>query len=146
MEKTLMIIKPDAVRAKHIGDIVARVEKEGFAITGLRYLQLTKEQAEKFYAIHRERPFFGGLVAYMTSGPVVVGRIERDSAVEHWRKVIGATDPQKADSGTIRKLFGTDIESNAVHGSDSPANGVIETDFFFAYPRIGETLSDQVVP
>ena len=132
MEKTLMIIKPDAVGAKHIGEIVARVEQEGFQITGLRYLRLSKEQAEQFYAIHRERPFFGALVAYMTSGPVVVGRLEREGAVDHWRKVIGATDPQKADAGTIRKLFGTNIEANAVHGSDSRENGQIETDFFFA--------------
>jgi nucleoside-diphosphate kinase len=132
MEKTLMIIKPDAVRAKHIGDIVARVEKEGFSISGLRYLHLTREQAEAFYAIHKAKPFFAGLVAYMTSGPVVVGRLERESAVEHWRKVIGATNPEKADPGTIRQLYGTNIESNAVHGSDSPENGEIETNFFFA--------------
>jgi nucleoside-diphosphate kinase len=131
MEKTLMIIKPDAVAAKHIGDIVARVEKEGFRITGLRFLQLTTDQAQAFYAVHKERPFFAGLVKYMTSGPVVVGRLERDNAVEHWRKTIGATDPKKSEAGTIRNLFGTDIESNAVHGSDSPQNGEIETDFFF---------------
>ncbi len=132
MERTLMIIKPDAVAAKNIGNIVARVEKEGFQITGLRYLQLTKEQAGEFYAVHKERPFFGDLVRYMTSGPVVVGRLERVNAVEHWRSVIGATDPQKAADGTIRKLYGTGIEANAVHGSDSPENGAKETDFFFA--------------
>jgi nucleoside-diphosphate kinase len=132
MEKTLMIIKPDAVKAKHIGEIVARVEKEGFAITGLRYLHLTAEQAQAFYAVHKERPFFMGLVKYMTSGAVVVGRLERDDAVNHWRKTIGATDPQKAEPGTIRAAFGTNIESNAVHGSDSPQNGEIETNFFFA--------------
>lgn len=126
-----MIIKPDAVAAGHIGEIVARVEKENFRITGLRFLHLTKTQAEAFYAVHKERPFFAGLVKYMTSGPVVVGRLERDNAVEHWRKVIGSTDPQKADVGTIRKTFGTNIESNAVHGSDSPQNGEIETSFFF---------------
>ncbi len=131
MEKTLMIIKPDAVSAKHIGDIVARVEREGFNVTGLRYLQLTTQQAEKFYAVHSERPFFGALVRYMTSGPVVVGRLEREYAVEHWRRVIGATDPQKAEAGTIRQLFGTSIEANAVHGSDSRENGEIETGFFF---------------
>jgi len=132
MEKTLMIIKPDAVRAKHIGDIVARVEAEGFGITGLRFLQLSRAQAEAFYAVHKEKPFFAGLVAYMTSGPVVVGRLERANAVEHWRKVIGATNPEKAEPGTIRKLYGTNIENNAVHGSDSPENGEIETNFFFA--------------
>ncbi len=131
MEKTLMIIKPDAVAAKHVGDIVARVEKEAFQITGLKLLQLTNEQAENFYAVHKERPFFRALVTYMTSGPVVVGRLEREYAVEHWRRVIGATDPKKADPGTIRQLYGTDIEANAVHGSDSRENGEIETDFFF---------------
>lgn len=126
-----MIIKPDAVAARHIGDIVARVEKEGFQITGLRYVQLTADQAQEFYAIHKERPFFADLVRYMTSGPVVVGRLERIDAVNHWRTVIGSTDPQKAADGTIRKLYGTSIEANAVHGSDSPENGVRETDFFF---------------
>lgn len=132
MERTLMIIKPDAVAAKNIGNIVARVEKEGFHISGLRYMQLTQEQAGEFYAVHKERPFFGDLVRYMTSGPVVVGRLERTNAVEHWRTVIGSTDPQKAVDGTIRKLYGTSIEANAVHGSDSPENGTKETDFFFA--------------
>lgn len=132
MEKTLMIIKPDAVKARNIGNIVARVEQEGFNITGLRYLQLSREQAEKFYEIHRARSFFSDLVNYMTSGPVVAGRLERTGAVEHWRKVIGATDPTKAEPGTIRKLFGTNIEANAVHGSDSPENGEIETNFFFS--------------
>ncbi len=127
-----MIIKPDAVAAKHIGEIVARVEKEGFNVTGLRYLALTKEQAGEFYAVHKERPFYGDLVRYMTSGPVVVGRLERVNAVEHWRSVIGATDPLKSAPGTIRQLFGTNIEANAVHGSDSPENGQRETDFFFA--------------
>lgn len=126
-----MIIKPDAVAARHIGDIVARVEKEGFQITGLRYVQLTADQAQEFYAIHKERPFFADLVRYMTSGPVVVGRLERFDAVNHWRTVIGSTDPQKAADGTIRNLYGTSIEANAVHGSDSPENGVRETDFFF---------------
>lgn len=131
MERTLMIIKPDAVAAKNIGNIVARVESEGFHITGLRYMQLTNEQAGEFYAVHRERAFFADLVRYMTSGPVVVGRLERVNAVEHWRAVIGSTDPQKAAEGTIRKLYGKSIEANAVHGSDSPENGAKETSFFF---------------
>lgn len=131
MERTLMIIKPDAVSARRIGDIIARVEKEGFNITGLRYEILSKEQAGEFYAVHKERPFFGDLVRYMTSGPVVLGRLERENAVNHWRSVIGATDPLKAEPGTIRKLYGTNIEANAVHGSDSPENGNIETEFFF---------------
>jgi len=126
-----MIIKPDAVATRHIGEIISRVENEGFRITGLRFLHLKQSQAEEFYAIHRERPFFKDLVRYMTSGPVVVGRLEREEAVEHWRKVIGATDPLKTLPGTIRNLYGTNIEANAVHGSDSPENGERETRFFF---------------
>lgn len=131
MQKTLMIIKPDAVAANHIGEIIARVEKEGFKITGLRMLRLSRQQAESFYAVHKERPFFAGLIQYITGGTVVVGRLERENAVEHWRRVIGATDPKRAEPGTIRSQFGTDIETNAVHGSDSPQNGEIETAFFF---------------
>jgi nucleoside-diphosphate kinase len=131
MERTLMIIKPDAVRDGRIGEILSRAELEGFVITGLRMVRLSKDQAEAFYAVHRERPFFAPLVKYMSSGPVVVGRLERENAVEHWRKVIGSTDPLKADPGTIRSMFGASIEANAVHGSDSPQNGEIETKFFF---------------
>jgi nucleoside-diphosphate kinase len=131
MEKTLMIIKPDAVQAGHIGHIISRAEMEGFKLTGLRLLRLTSEQAQEFYAIHRERSFFENLIRYITSGLVVVGRLERENAVEHWRNVIGATDPRKAAPGTLRALYGTDIETNAVHGSDSVENGVIETRFFF---------------
>jgi nucleoside-diphosphate kinase len=131
MEKTLMIIKPDAVKARHIGHIISRVEAEHFEITGLRKLHLTRGQAEEFYAVHRERPFFEGLMNYITSGPVVVGRLECEGAVERWRKVIGATDPKKAAPGTLRALYGTDIEHNAVHGSDSVENGILETRFFF---------------
>jgi nucleoside-diphosphate kinase len=131
MERTLMIIKPDAVKAHYIGDIIARVEKEGFNITGLRFLLLTTAQAESFYDIHTEKPFFRDLVKYMTSGPVVVGRLERANAVEKWREVIGSTNPKNAAPGTIRALFGTSIENNAVHGSDSAENGLRETGFFF---------------
>jgi nucleoside-diphosphate kinase len=131
MERTLMIIKPDAVKARHIGEIIARVEKEGFNLTGLRFLLLTTAQAESFYDIHTEKPFFRDLVKYMTSGPVVVGRLERDNAVEKWREVIGSTNPKNAAPGTIRALFGSSIENNAVHGSDSPENGLRETKFFF---------------
>jgi len=127
-----MIVKPDAVKARHIGHIISRVEAEHFEITGLRCLHLTREQAEEFYAIHRERPFFEGLIRYITSGPVVVGRLECEGAVEHWRKVIGATDPKKSAPGTLRALYGTDVERNAVHGSDSVENGIVETRFFFA--------------
>lgn len=131
MEKTLLIIKPDAIRARHIGHILSRVEAEHFNITGLRYLHLTREQAEEFYAVHRERSFFDSLIRYITSGPVIVGRIEREDAVEHWRRVIGTTDPKRAAPGTLRALYGTDIEQNAVHGSDSVETGLVETRFFF---------------
>ncbi len=126
-----MIIKPDAVKARHIGHIISRVEAEHLEITGLCCLHLTREQAEEFYAIHRERPFFEGLIRYITSGPVVVGRLECEGAVEHWRKVIGATDPKKSAPGTLRALYGIDIERNAVHGSDSVENGIVESRFFF---------------
>ncbi|MBM3324714.1 MAG: nucleoside-diphosphate kinase, partial [Calditrichaeota bacterium] len=115
----------------HIGHIISRAEAERFALTGLRFLQLTTEQAEEFYAVHRERPFFGGLIRYITSGPVVVGRLERENAVEHWRSVIGSTDPKKAAPGTIRALYGINVERNTVHGSDSVDNGIVETRFFF---------------
>ena len=126
-----MIIKPDAVETGHIGHILSRAEAEEFHITGLRYLHLSREQAEEFYAVHRERPFFDSLIRYITSGPVVVGRLEREDAIEQWRNVIGATDPKKAAPRTVRALYGTNIEHNAVHGSDSVENGVIETRFFF---------------
>ncbi|MDK9700613.1 MAG: nucleoside-diphosphate kinase [bacterium] len=131
MERTLCIIKPDAFAGNHVGDILHIVERENFKILGLRALQLTQAQAEAFYAVHTERPFFGSLVKFMTSGPVVVVALAREEAVTHWRKVIGATNPANAEPGTIRKLFALSMEANAVHGSDSVENGIIETDFFF---------------
>ena len=130
-ERTLMIIKPEVVKKRHIGNIIQRVEKEGFDITAMKIVHLTRGEAEDFYAIHKDKPFFNDLMEYITSGPVVVARLERDNAVDKWREVIGATDPQKAAPGTIRALYGTSIEQNAVHGSDSAENGRIETDFFF---------------
>ena len=131
MERTLCIIKPDAFLGNHVGDILHIIEREGFQILGLRAMQLTKEQAQKFYEVHHERSFYISLVTYMTSAPVVAIALGRENAVNHWRKVIGATDPSKAEPGTIRKLFAKSIEANAVHGSDSVENGKIETDFFF---------------
>ncbi|MCX7835175.1 MAG: nucleoside-diphosphate kinase [bacterium] len=131
MERTLCIIKPDAVKENHIGDIIHIIEREGFLIGAMEMLQLTKQQAENFYAIHKERPFFQSLVQYMTSGPVVVLALFRENAVTHWRNVIGSTNPMEADYGTIRRMFGKSIEANAVHGSDSIENGEKETDFFF---------------
>ncbi len=130
--RTFTIIKPDSVRKGNFGKIVSRIEGEGFRILGLRKASLSRTQAEGFYAIHRERPFFGSLVEYMTSGPVYVAALERESAVPHLRQIMGATDPTKADAGTIRKDFGESIEQNAIHGSDSDENAKIEIAFFFA--------------
>ncbi len=129
--RTFTIVKPDSVRKGNFGKIISRLESEGFRILGLRKVSLSQKQAEGFYAVHRERPFFKSLVAYMTSGPVYVAALERDNAVSHLRKVMGATDPAKADKGTIRKDFGESIEQNAIHGSDSDENAKIEIAFFF---------------
>ena len=130
--RTFTIVKPDSVRKGNFGKIVSRLETEGFRILGLKKVSLSQKQAEGFYAVHRERPFFKSLVAYMTSGPVYVAALERNNAVAHLRKVMGATDPAKADAGTIRKEFGESIEQNAIHGSDSDENANIEIGFFFS--------------
>lgn len=130
-EWTLCIIKPDAVSRKHQAQILQRIIDEDFEIIALRQEQLSRSVAEGFYAVHRERPFFAELVEFMVRGPVVLAALRRKDAVAHWRKVIGATDPRKADSGTLRKQFGSDISSNAVHGSDSAENGLRETAYFF---------------
>jgi nucleoside-diphosphate kinase len=130
--RTFTIIKPDSVRKGNFGKIIGRLEAEGFRILGLKKVSLSQKQAESFYGIHRERPFFGDLVRYMTSGPVYVAALEREGAVPQLRKVMGATDPAKADAGTIRKDFGESIEQNAIHGSDSDENAKVEIAFFFA--------------
>ena len=130
-ERTLTIVKPDAVSAGRAGAILARVEQEGFRILGLKRMRLSAEQARAFYAVHRERPFYDGLVQFMTEGPVVVAALERDNAVLHLRNTMGATDSKKAERGTLRNLYGTDIERNAVHGSDSAENAAREVAFFF---------------
>lgn|SRR6476646_7132085 len=130
--RTFTIIKPDSVRKGNFGKIIGRVEAEGFRVLGIKKIALSQRQAEGFYAVHRERPFFKDLVKYMTSGPVYVAALERDNAVAHLRKVMGATDPAKADAGTIRKDFGESIEQNAIHGSDSDDNARLEIAFFFA--------------
>ncbi len=130
--RTFTIIKPDSVRKGNFGKIISRLEAEGFRILGLKKTTLSTRQAQGFYAVHRERPFFKPLVEYMTSGPVYVAALERDNAVPHLRKVMGATDPAKADAGTIRKDFGESIEQNAIHGSDSDENAKIEIGFFFS--------------
>src|SRR5262245_42100756 len=129
---TLTIIKPDAVSAGRTGAILAQLEKEGFRIAAMRKLRLSGDQARAFYAVHRERPFYEGLVRFMTEGPVVVAALAREQAVPHLRKTMGATDSRKADPGTIRSLHGTDIERNAIHGSDSPENAAKEVAFFFS--------------
>ena len=130
--RTFTIIKPDSVRKGNFGKIVSRIESEGFRVLGVKKVELSQRQAQSFYGVHRERPFFGSLVEYMTSGPVYVAALEREGAVAHLRQIMGATDPTKADAGTIRKEFGESIEQNAIHGSDSDENANIEISFFFA--------------
>ena len=132
MEMTLTILKPDTVEAGNAGKVLAHLEKEGFTIRGLRVLRLTDSQAKAFYEVHKERPFYGSLVEFMTSGPVIPVALERENAVTYLRQVMGATDVAKAEEGTIRKAFGTSIERNAIHGSDSPENAAIELSFFFS--------------
>ena len=131
VERTLCIIKPDAVEKKKIGAILAMLEEAGFGVMALKRQKLTKEVAEGFYAVHKARPFFGELVQFMTRSPVVVAVLEREDAVAKYRAVMGATDPAKADAGTIRKAFGGSVGENAVHGSDSLDNAKIEIAYFF---------------
>lgn len=130
---TFTMIKPDAVEANNIGPILSMINKAGFRILAMKYMRLTKEQAGDFYAVHRERPFFGELVDYMSSGPIVAAILSKDNAVADYRQLIGATDPTKADEGTIRRLFAKSIAANAVHGSDSNENAQIESNFFFSH-------------
>ncbi len=131
LQRTLAIVKPDGVKNGVAGQVIARIEKEGFRIVAMRLHHLSRAEAEGFYAVHKERPFFGGLVAFMTSGPVVVMCLERDNAIAAWREIMGATDPAKAAPGTIRKLFATDIEKNVSHGSDAPETAAFELGWFF---------------
>lgn len=131
MQKTFAIIKPDAVAAGNAGNILALIERHGFKVLAMRLQRLSRAEAEGFYAVHRERPFFGELVEFMTEGPVVLLALEREDAVAKWREVMGATDPAKADEGTIRKLYGTNVGRNASHGSDSVENAAIELAWFF---------------
>ena len=129
---TFTMIKPDAVEKNFIGPILNKINEAGFRIVSMKYLMLTKENAQNFYAVHKERPFYYDLVEYMTSGPIVAATLEKDNAVEDYRKLIGATNPAEAEEGTIRNLFAESIEANAVHGSDSDENAIIESDFFFS--------------
>jgi nucleoside-diphosphate kinase len=132
MDLTLAIIKPDAVAARHAGRIIQRMQDDGFQIRAMKLVHLTRPQAEGFYAVHRQRPFFAGLTAFMSSGPAVVLALEAPDAIKKWRTLMGATDPAKADPGTIRKEFGTSIERNATHGSDAPDTAAFELGYFFA--------------
>ena len=131
-ERTLAIIKPDAVERRQIGAIIQRIETTGFQIRAIRRVHLSKAQAEGFYAIHRERPFFPSLTAFMSSGPAVVLVLEAAGAIKKWRTLMGATDPAKADAGTLRKEFAESIERNATHGSDAPETAAYEIGYFFA--------------
>jgi nucleoside-diphosphate kinase len=131
MERTLAIIKPDAVAARNAGRIIQRVEENGFTIRAMRLLKLTQAEAEGFYAVHRERPFFGSLTKFMSSGPVVVLALEAPDAIKKWRTLMGATDPAKAEAGTLRKDFGASIENNATHGSDALDTAAYEIGYFF---------------
>ena len=131
MERTFAIIKPDVVERRLVGKIVARIEDAGFTIRGMRMHHLTKKEAQGFYAVHRERPFFAGLTDFMSSGPVVLLALEAPDAIKKWRTLMGATDPAKADAGTLRKEFGTNIERNAMHGSDAADTAAFELGYFF---------------
>lgn len=132
MERTFIILKPDALQNKHIGHIITRIEEEGFKIIGLKLVQMSKQDAQKFYEVHKERPFYNDLCNYMSSGPVIVGVLEAENAVQKWRDLIGATDPKEAAPNTIRKLYAVSKEANAVHGSDSKENALKEISYFFS--------------
>ena len=132
IERTFSIIKPDAVKAGSAGGILARIEKDGFRIVALRLRHLTRAEAEGFYHVHRARPFFGSLTDFMSSGPCVVLALEAPDAIKKWRTLMGATDPAKADAGTLRKDFAASIERNATHGSDAPETAAYEIGYFFA--------------
>ena len=137
MEHTFAIIKPDAVSAGHIGAILQRIEEAGFTVRGMRLVRLTKSEAEGFYAVHRERPFFDSLTAFMSSGPAVVLALEAPDAITRWRTLMGVTDPAKADDGTLRRQFGSSIEHNATHGSDAPETAAFELGYFFRGVELG---------
>jgi len=131
MERTFAIIKPDAVAGRKAGKVLARIEEAGFTVRAMRLHHLTKREAEGFYAVHRERPFFGGLTDFMSSGPCVLLALEAPDAILKWRATMGPTDPGKAEPGTLRRDFGTSIERNATHGSDAPDTAAFELGYFF---------------
>lgn len=131
MERTFAIIKPDAVAARYTGRIIQRIEEAGFTIRAMRLVHLSQKEAEGFYAVHRERPFFASLTKFMSSGPCVVMALEAAGAIKKWRDLMGATDPAKAEANTLRKEFGKSIETNATHGSDAPETAAYELNYFF---------------
>lgn len=131
LQRTLALIKPDAVANGHVGDIIAAIEKEGFGLVAMKLMHLTKSQAEGFYHVHKERPFFNDLVTFMTEGPIVAMILEKDGAIAAWRNLMGATNPDQAEEGTLRKRFGSGIERNATHGSDAEDTAAFETRYFF---------------
>lgn len=131
MERTFFIVKPDAIRKRVLGKVLAMIEESGLTIVAGRMTQLSDDQAKRFYYVHRERPFYGDLVKFMTSGPVFVGVLEGENAIKRWRDLMGPTDSKKAPKGTIRGEFGTDVEQNASHGSDAPETAKLEVSFFF---------------
>ena len=131
MERTLGIIKPDAVSKGYAGKILAIIEENGFKIVGLKKIRLTKEKAEGFYYVHKDKPFFNSLTDFMSEGPIIVMVLEKENAIAEWRKLMGATNPENAEEGTLRKMFAENIERNAVHGSDSPESAIYEISYFF---------------
>lgn len=140
--KTLAIIKPDAVRKNNVGQIITRITEAGFKIKAMKMVRVSKSSAEGFYKIHKDRPFFGELIEYITSGPVVPIALEKENAVEDFRKLIGTTDPVKAEEGTIRKLYAKNIQENAIHGSDSNENAAIEISHFFSRHELLNNYND----
>lgn len=131
MERTFAMIKPDATERGLAGKIISRIEEEGFRIVGMRLVRMSRAEAEGFYAVHKERPFFGDLTAFMSSGRTVVLALERENAIKHWRDIMGATNPEDADPGTIRKEFAESIERNSTHGSDAPDTAAFEMGYWF---------------
>ncbi len=140
MEKTFAIIKPDAVAAKNAGKIIDRIEAEGFEIVGMKKIHMTKKMARTFYAVHSERPFFGDLTEFMSSGPCIVMCLQKEGAIKAWRDLMGATNPAEAADNTLRKLYGESIDNNATHGSDAPETAAEELSFFFAGSEYVQTV------
>lgn len=141
-ERTFTIIKPDAVQAKHTGKIIDMIEQQGFEILRMHKVVLTKKDAEMFYDVHKERPFFKELIEFVISGPIILLALEKENAIKSWRDLMGATDPAQAQEGTIRKLFGTSISANAVHGSDAPETAQQELGLFFPDLRVENNQND----